>query len=159
MLIFDVVPRSRSSGGERPPHTRKVTGSIPVGTTQIVADQPLFSRIAYGSVPDACQTPRCDQSHHRPAGPERRRARGNCVYSHIRRRSTFALVATYVRFSLQPLPSYSANMYSARFVTGQACGHAAGRSGSHAVADDEDRCADQADGPAKVFRMDNRCPP
>jgi hypothetical protein len=33
VLIFDVVPRSRSSGGERPPHTRKVTGSIPVGTT------------------------------------------------------------------------------------------------------------------------------
>src|SRR5690606_6674456 len=25
--------RSRSSAGERPPHTRKVTGSIPVGTT------------------------------------------------------------------------------------------------------------------------------
>src|SRR5215216_5157125 len=34
VLIFDVVPRSRSSGGERPPHTRKVTGSIPVGTTR-----------------------------------------------------------------------------------------------------------------------------
>jgi hypothetical protein len=39
VLVFDVVrpfgraPRSRSSGGERPPHTRKVTGSIPVGTT------------------------------------------------------------------------------------------------------------------------------
>jgi hypothetical protein len=33
VITFDVVPRSRSSGGERPPHTRKVTGSIPVGTT------------------------------------------------------------------------------------------------------------------------------
>jgi hypothetical protein len=33
VLVFPVDPRSRSSGGERPPHTRKVTGSIPVGTT------------------------------------------------------------------------------------------------------------------------------
>ena len=36
VLIFDVVervPRSRSSVGERPPHTRKVAGSIPAGTT------------------------------------------------------------------------------------------------------------------------------
>ena len=39
VITFDVVPRSRSSGGERPPHTRKVTGSIPVGTTSIVAVQ------------------------------------------------------------------------------------------------------------------------
>src|SRR5215213_11253214 len=44
VLIFDVVPRSRSSGGERPPHTRKVTGSIPVGTTNIAAVHTLFSR-------------------------------------------------------------------------------------------------------------------
>src|SRR5215475_6051927 len=43
VLIFDVVPRSRSSGGERPPHTRKVTGSIPVGTTQISAGHRIFS--------------------------------------------------------------------------------------------------------------------
>src|SRR5699024_5714865 len=33
VLTFDVGPRSRSSAGERPPHTRQVTGSIPVGTT------------------------------------------------------------------------------------------------------------------------------
>jgi hypothetical protein len=43
VLIFDVVrpvrsridgaPRSRSSVGERPLHTRKVAGSIPAGTT------------------------------------------------------------------------------------------------------------------------------
>jgi nitroreductase len=43
MLVFDVVrlvrsgSRSRSSAGERPPHTRKVTGSIPVGTTTIAS--------------------------------------------------------------------------------------------------------------------------
>ena len=39
MLVFDVVrpvrsiSRSRSSVGERPPHTRKVAGSKPAGTT------------------------------------------------------------------------------------------------------------------------------
>ncbi len=31
--------RSRSSVGERPPHTRKVAGSIPAGTTVFVADR------------------------------------------------------------------------------------------------------------------------
>ena len=32
-VIWPVHPRSRSSVGERPPHTRKVAGSIPAGTT------------------------------------------------------------------------------------------------------------------------------
>lgn len=42
---FGRAPRSRSSGGERPPHTRKVTGSIPVGTTLITARQSLYIAI------------------------------------------------------------------------------------------------------------------
>ena len=33
-VIWPVHPRSRSSVGERPPHTRKVAGSIPAGTTR-----------------------------------------------------------------------------------------------------------------------------
>ena len=49
VLIFDVVPRSRSSGGERPPHTRKVTGSIPVGTT--VKGRALGGRTAQWLIP------------------------------------------------------------------------------------------------------------
>ena len=45
MLVFDVVRlrrRSRSSVEERPPHTRKVAGSIPAGTTYVVAGSIWF---------------------------------------------------------------------------------------------------------------------
>src|SRR5690349_16984759 len=57
VLVFDLVrpfgraPRSRSSGGERPPHTRKVTGSIPVGTTSIVS-APYDHRMGQPSMTD-----------------------------------------------------------------------------------------------------------
>ena len=52
VLVFDVVrpvrsgARSRSSAGERPPHTRKVTGSIPVGTTTHLFSSEAISRLA-----------------------------------------------------------------------------------------------------------------
>lgn len=42
VLVFDVVRlrrRSRGSVEERPLHTRKVAGSIPAGTTQVVAGE------------------------------------------------------------------------------------------------------------------------
>jgi hypothetical protein len=50
VLIFDVhrsligAPGSRSSVGERPPHTRKVAGSIPAGTTPKTPVQGVISR-------------------------------------------------------------------------------------------------------------------
>ncbi|MEY2583230.1 MAG: hypothetical protein QOE09_3079 [Ilumatobacteraceae bacterium] len=37
-------PRSRSSVGERPPHTRKVAGSIPAGTTPKKPSSEVFSK-------------------------------------------------------------------------------------------------------------------
>ena len=52
VLIFVVssidrsmTPRSRSSVGERPPHTRKVAGSIPAGTTSKAPVQRSFSEL------------------------------------------------------------------------------------------------------------------
>lgn len=41
-VIGRCTPRSRSSVGERPPHTRKVAGSIPAGTTSKTAEQSRF---------------------------------------------------------------------------------------------------------------------
>ena len=44
-VIWPVRPRSRSSVGERPPHTRKVAGSIPAGTTSKAPVQRSFSEL------------------------------------------------------------------------------------------------------------------
>ena len=49
MLVFDVVRGSRSSAGERPPHTRKVAGSKPAGTTEFMQVNATFPAQRSGS--------------------------------------------------------------------------------------------------------------
>jgi hypothetical protein len=98
--------RSRGSVEERPLHTRKVAGSIPAGTTNIVTGHRVFSEQSAQPVPSTCQMaeanvlpapettctfaagsstgpvrgPRLD-THFEPRLPRRRRRRSTAVRS------------------------------------------------------------------------------